>query len=175
MPEESNSGKKITKDGLILAELKGKNEAIGRYDTILWRIRSGYVVVLYGSLLLFTGKEGGVTALFEKTVMVWAASITVFLLSFILACIDAGFRLRQLTVVDAYNRLSDIAYAFAADKEVQFDDFRSLLHITGEGENPNVLLRRTRTVVLIGLLYLGPPSLALLGLVAYIFTRGAWG
>jgi hypothetical protein len=169
MPEESASAKKITRDELILAELRGKHEAIGRYDTILWRVRSGYVVVLYGSLLLFTGKEGGLAPLFERPDLIWTALVTVFVLSFILTWMDMGFRLRQLKVVSAYNRLSDIAFALAAGRETQDDELRSLLHIAGESAIPVAWLPGMRAVLLIGSLYLGPPALAF---AAYIIIRG---
>lgn len=173
MSEEAASAGRITKDQLILAQLKGKHEAIGRYDTILWRVRSGYVVVLYGSLLLFTGKEGGLVPLLEKPVLVWTAITTAFVLSSILACMDVGFRLRQLKVVAAYNRLSDLAFALAAGGEARDDETRRLLHITGESDSPIGWLKRSRAVVLIGSLYLASPSLAF---AAYAVVRGAvWG
>jgi hypothetical protein len=68
-PNEQPSTAKLTRDELILFELRGKNIAIGRYDTILWRIRSGYLIVVYGSLLLFSGKEGSLTGIAGSGVM----------------------------------------------------------------------------------------------------------
>jgi hypothetical protein len=48
----SNVPSKLTSDELIRLELRGKLLAIERYDSMLWKIRSGYVVVLYGSLTI---------------------------------------------------------------------------------------------------------------------------
>ena len=38
---------------LLKVELPGKKVAMGRYDEILWKIRSGYLVVLAGVLGFF--------------------------------------------------------------------------------------------------------------------------
>ena len=160
MPDEPVSAKRITKDELILAELKGKHDAIARYDAILWRVRSGYAVVLYGSMLLFAGKEGGLATLLERPLLVWTALATVFVLGAVLACMDLGFRLRQLKVIAAVNRLSDLGFALATGREVPDDDLRSLLHIAGESAIPIGRPKRLRAVVLIGALYLAPPLLA---------------
>jgi hypothetical protein len=175
MPEESAAAKKITKDELILAELKGKNEAIGRYDTILWRVRSGYVVIFYGSLLLFADRNGGLVPLLENSLLVWVTILIIFVLSFILACMDIGFRFRQLKVVAAYDQLSDAAFALAAGgedpKTAQDQMLRSLLHIAGESYIQDDRLKRIWAIILIGALYLVPPLLAF---VAFTIIHGPW-
>ena len=43
---------------LIQAELEGKLKAIAGYDEILWKIRAGYVGILYGSLAIIIGTNG---------------------------------------------------------------------------------------------------------------------
>ncbi len=48
-------------DELIRSELEGKNIATGRYDEILWKIRAGYVVVLYGALGFFLSRPASVS------------------------------------------------------------------------------------------------------------------
>ena len=41
---ESQTEERFTLGELMRLELDGKNQATGRYDAILWKIRSGYVV-----------------------------------------------------------------------------------------------------------------------------------
>jgi hypothetical protein len=41
---------------LVKSALEGKLTAIAGYDEILWRVRAGYLAVLYGSLGLILGK-----------------------------------------------------------------------------------------------------------------------
>jgi hypothetical protein len=41
---------RLTVPELIKAEITSKKDALRRYDDIIWRIRSGYVVILYGAL-----------------------------------------------------------------------------------------------------------------------------
>jgi hypothetical protein len=55
----------------------------------------------------------------------------------------------------AYNGRSDVAYAFAADEEVQVEDPTSLLRISGGRQKSEQSARRIWTVIVIGLLYLG--------------------
>ncbi len=43
---------------LLKRELAGKVRATGDYDSIIWRIRTGYLAVLYGSLGLLVGTHG---------------------------------------------------------------------------------------------------------------------
>ena len=38
----------LSLDALIRSELEGKDKAIGAYDEMLWKIRTGYAAVLYG-------------------------------------------------------------------------------------------------------------------------------
>jgi hypothetical protein len=42
-------------DPLVRAELEGKVRAVGDHDVILWKIRAGYLAILYGSLGLLLG------------------------------------------------------------------------------------------------------------------------
>jgi hypothetical protein len=43
---------------LVKQELAGKVRATGEYDAIIWKIRAGYVAVLYGSVALLVGRDG---------------------------------------------------------------------------------------------------------------------
>jgi hypothetical protein len=159
---------KLTLHEFILFELRGKNVAIGRYDTILWRIRSGYLIVVYGSLLLLFGKEGVLTGIADSPAVATAALGTVLFVSTALYLIDLGFRLRQLRVVAARDRLTDIAFAFATGEAVKGNELRRLLHIAGESSMPIPWPKRFWAVVLIFLLYLLVPVLAL---VLYLVIR----
>jgi hypothetical protein len=72
---------KLTSDELIRAELRGKFLAIERYDSMLWKIRSGYVVVLYGALtILGVGGTSGLIAMpsADRNRMLFAAVLLVW-------------------------------------------------------------------------------------------------
>jgi hypothetical protein len=62
MPEDNESASgdsgKLTRAKLISSELEGKLKAISGYDDMLWKIRSGYVAILYGIPAIFLGTEG---------------------------------------------------------------------------------------------------------------------
>ena len=50
MTEES----KLSLDDIVTIELEGKSAAISGYDEILWKIRSGYASILYGSVAVLS-------------------------------------------------------------------------------------------------------------------------
>ena len=47
----------ITSGDLIRSGLEDKVRAITGYEEIIWKIRSGYIVLLYGALTFVLGKE----------------------------------------------------------------------------------------------------------------------
>jgi hypothetical protein len=76
---------------LVRSALEAKLNAITGYDTIIWRIRAGYLAVLYGSLGLILGTAGSpdLRAVAAKTPLAVAAislissfSPTAFLVDF---------------------------------------------------------------------------------------------
>jgi hypothetical protein len=54
----SDDSGKLTRAKLISSALEGKFKAISGYDEMLWKIRSGYVAILYGISAIFLGTEG---------------------------------------------------------------------------------------------------------------------
>lgn len=110
---------------LIWFELRGKNVALARYDSIIWKIRSGYLVVLYGALSLLLGKgDNSVPVLDSAMVMlIWGFSAFVFI-------VDCIFRIRQLRVVIALNDL--MKKAIARTEETADGDIKRLLLVAGE-------------------------------------------
>jgi hypothetical protein len=148
----------LTLAGLVRLELTGKNVALERYDSILWKIRSGYVVVLYGALSLIFGKTA------EKGVNLTALNSNMLLLIFGFSLLgyflDINFRIRQLRVVAATNLLADQALKLATGEAVDRGLLRELLHIAGESRrqlNRGVLVR---AILLIFVFYAATPLLA---------------
>jgi uncharacterized membrane protein (DUF485 family) len=125
----------LTVDELIRDQLQGKSRALGRYDAIVWKIRSGYVVVLYGLLTVLTGKEvqlkrilGGAAEVPIFALMAWGISLSALL-------IDISFILAKVRVVEARNRLSDLALDIARGKKDRTEgahEMQELLHLSGE-------------------------------------------
>lgn len=111
---------------LIRLELEGKKVALGRYDTILWQVRSGFVIVLYGALgLLF--KDGLSLKDLSDQIIILVCGFSVLAYS-----MDLVFRIRQLRVVSAYNLLIDQALRLSCGEQVNADSLRELLHLAGE-------------------------------------------
>jgi hypothetical protein len=121
--ERTPSGMNL--DELIWFELKSKNIAIARYDSIIWKIRSGYLVILYGtlSLLLGTGDNTGLELDIANIMLIWGFSFFIFI-------VDCSFRYRQLKVVSALNKL--MGKAIDRIGEESDDEIKDLLLIAGE-------------------------------------------
>ncbi len=93
----------ITLDDLVCSELQGKDMAIERYDSILWKIRSGYVTILYGAISLL----GGAISLLGREVerLPWLALALIWGFSICAFIIDHGFLRSKIQVVIAKDNL----------------------------------------------------------------------
>lgn len=116
----------ITIDSLIKDELDGKSKAISRYDDILWKIRTGYGVFLYGAV-------GFVAGLVNKKIVqldiATAVSIGVLIFGFsaFAAFLDYSFVKSKLRVVEYRDRLTSLAYHRAKRGYLDTDDQNKLL------------------------------------------------
>ena len=128
---------KLTIDELIRSELSGKTIALGRYDAILWKIRAGYVAIIYGAGILLAGKDGkgGLGASLEpKERLTWLL-IVVAVLSVSIVLVDWSFLISKIKVVVARNRLSDLALRKASGEQLtaaEISEISRLIHISGE-------------------------------------------
>lgn len=75
---------------LVLSALEAKLQAIGGYDSILWKIRTGYLVVLYGGLALLLGTAGAP----EQTAVTADRVLSVLLIGVRFQCISLSCRLQ---------------------------------------------------------------------------------
>ncbi len=126
---------KLTYEELIRFELVGKNRAQVGYDSILWKIRAGYAVTLYGSLSL-------IATFTEKVILPFPVnrSFNIFVLlvlgfSAFAAFLDYSFLRSKLRVVDAKDQLSDLSLKLALGghlNETMCEELEMLLHNSGE-------------------------------------------
>jgi hypothetical protein len=148
--------KPLTCEELVRGEILGKNKASERYDAILWKIRAGYVTVLYGTLTLLGEKA------FDHP---WVAFVLIVGFSASAFRIDYTFLRSKFRVVTAQNRLADITWDIAVGKAdiAAVADLPRLLHISGEDPSLDVgadrLLFSRANLGLLVLLYAAPPVL----------------
>jgi hypothetical protein len=117
---------RVTIDSLIKDELDGKADAIARYDDMLWKIRSGYAVLLYGAVGIVAGLVNkGIVELDTET----AASISVLIFGFsaFAAFLDYSFMRSKLRVIDYRDRLTVLAYNRAVSVRSDTGDQHELL------------------------------------------------
>jgi hypothetical protein len=149
--------KPLTCEELVRGELLGKNKASERYDAILWKIRAGYVTVLYGTLTLLGEKA------FDHP---WAAFALILGFSASAFRIDYTFLRSKLRVVAAQNRLADVTWDVAVGRAAiaAVADLPRLLRMSGEDPSldadANRLLLSWANLGLLVLLYAAPPALA---------------
>jgi hypothetical protein len=116
---------------LIMAELDGKLKAIGGYDEILWKIRAGYVGILYGSLAIIIGTRG--IENFQTLINEPSRILTLFVLvagfSISSYIVDRTYLAKKVRVIAARNFLMKLLF----NKEVETKSFLfPLLTISGE-------------------------------------------
>lgn len=130
-----DSAKPISVDELIRGQLAGKLIALARYDEIIWKVRAGYVAVVYGMLAFFVGKESKLTEVLNSADLLHGLLPIAVSLSVCAFLVDVAFVLSKLRVVAARNRLSDIAMSRAAGHELresEIEELATLLHLSGE-------------------------------------------
>lgn len=110
---------------LLKVELPGKKVAMGRYDEILWKIRSGYLVVLAGTLGFFVTKENPLSLTRDMLIVILWFSLVAWI-------IDINFRRRQLRVVNAYNELISSTIKNLPEEEGLKNIGLKLFYISGE-------------------------------------------
>lgn len=127
----SNTGTKLLVGELITAELDGKLRAIAGYDEILWKIRAGYVGILYGSLAIILG-TGGIQDL--ETIISEPTRIVMLLLlisGFSLSTyfVDRAYFAKKLKVIAIRDLLTKLTINNAIETT---SELSKLLSISGE-------------------------------------------
>lgn len=145
---------------LVRVELQGKFAAVERYDSMLWKIRSGYLAVLYGTLALLGGSglefpldPGTRYAVLSVVLLIWTFSACAFLL-------DLGFLLSKLRVVGDSNELYRLALESACGKvrlENEERRLQGLLRLAGESRKKVGLRELWRGLRWVVPLYLAGP------------------
>jgi hypothetical protein len=135
-----------TRGELIRSTLDGKVRALSNYDSIIWKIRVGYAIVIFGSLTLLLGKEGSLVgkegsllgreaSIIEDAV--WSAGLFILVCGFSLAggWLDYEFSKRKRRVVISRDKLVDYLWdekLLDDGDQKLLDKVRELLHISGE-------------------------------------------
>jgi hypothetical protein len=116
---------------LISDALKEKLEAISGYDDIIWKIRAGYLAILYGSIGLFLGTNGisDIGGLISDQKIVIILVLTVLGLSLSAYQIDSTYTLRKLKVIVTRDLLID----FILHEQHTYPEYLpQLLRVSGE-------------------------------------------
>jgi hypothetical protein len=127
----SKAEMELSLENLIGSALESKLGAISGYDAIIWKIRAGYVAILYGALTLLLG-VGGASGLAVITGdLVHAMSILILILGLSVTAfiVDFSYVRKKLKVIVARDELIDVALKSDALAE---ESVRMLLHIAGE-------------------------------------------
>lgn len=116
----------LSLDVLIKGELDGKATAVARYDEMLWKIRTGYTVLLYGA----TGIVAGLVnqkAITLNQATAWSVIVLVIGFSVFGALLDYSFMAAKLRVVNYRDRLVALAHKKAISGPFEASDHVELL------------------------------------------------
>lgn len=143
---------------LLKVELPGKKSAMAKYDDILWKIRSGYLVVLAGALGMFVTKDSPLVLSIEMLLIIFWFSLMAW-------AIDISFRRRQLRVAKAYNELFASAIKnLPKGSGLGSIDIR-LFHVSGEnleGLQPQDGIAISKCLIPSIFIYMGTPLVSVL-------------
>ncbi|MBI4539342.1 MAG: hypothetical protein HY704_07535 [Gemmatimonadetes bacterium] len=163
----SDQATPLVRDRLISSALEGKSKATHAYDAITWKIRAGYVAILYGSLALVLGTSG-IDQIGQLT-QDPARSITILLLlvGFSLSAfyVDSIYIHKKTRVTVSRDLLVSVSLKTATVTDLELE---RLLQIAGD--MPDKLLpvqarealrlRRAENLRELLWLYVTPPTLA---------------
>jgi len=99
-------------DNLLKGELQGKAGAIAKYDEMLWKVRTGYAVLLYGAIGVVAGLVNQKAVSLDSRVA-WAAVVLILGFSLFGALLDYAFMAAKLRVVKYRDRLTELAWSRA--------------------------------------------------------------
>ncbi len=131
---------KLTVYDLLRIEIDGKAAAVARYDAIIWKIRTGYVVVMYGAVTLLSALNGK-SKIPSRTE--WVLPLLVAAFSLAAFVIDHTFSRSKFRVVAARNELIAACWhALQSDSALETlrqQDTRlvKLLEMSGERHDPS--------------------------------------
>jgi hypothetical protein len=117
---------RLSADSLIRDALAGKSGAVARYDEMIWRIRTGYAVLLYGAIGIVAGLVNQKTVSLDSKVA-WAAVVLVIGFSVFGALLDYSFMSAKLRVIKYRDRLTELAWSRAISKQADEAQNREIL------------------------------------------------
>lgn len=128
----------LTPKELIESALLLKEKLMAQYDDIIWKIRSGYIVILYGALTLLVGKNGvpnfativsNSDHSFSLVSLIVGLSLSVFL-------IDFGYVRKRMKIVAVRDLLVEIALNEAYGQKESSKDYETEKLLKMAGETP---------------------------------------
>ena len=116
----------ITIDSLIKDELEGKSNAIGIYDSMIWKIRTGYAIFIYGSAGIIVGLISKDIISFDSTT---ALSLCILISGFsgFALVFDYSFIRSKLRVVKYRDKLTELAFKKTKEGDLSSSEWRYLL------------------------------------------------
>jgi len=138
------SNNEITLDSLVFDELAGKSAAIASYDNMLWKIRTGYAALLYGSVGIIVG-------LVNKSILdlslstLFALGLLIIGLSIFGAFMDLSFMESKLRVVNYRDELMELAFEKAKSGNWPEENKMLLQSLKNSGERKEGIDWNNRT------------------------------
>ena len=117
---------RISVDSLVKDELRGKAAAVAKYDEFLWKIRSGYAVLLYGAIGVVAGLVNQ-DAISLDSRAAWAGVVLIVGFSVFGALLDYSFMAAKLRVIKYRDRLVELAWSRAMSEKPTEAQNRELL------------------------------------------------
>jgi hypothetical protein len=129
--QPSKEGTGLSHEKLVIAELESKIKAISGYDDILWKIRAGYVGILYGSLAIILGGQGipDLRAIVSQTSRISTLFVLVFGFSISAYLVDSTYLSKKLKVIAVRDSLIRLVLNNTMEKT---DNLSAFLLISGE-------------------------------------------
>lgn len=125
---------------LLQSEMTGKVRATGDYDNIIWKIRAGYVAILYGSLALLLGQKEA-PDLSTLNLSTWLTIMTlIYGFSLTSLIVDFAYVCKKMRVTAARDGIMDkivnegLMESFSRGNVEKLIELDKLLVLSGESD-----------------------------------------
>ncbi|MDH7460663.1 hypothetical protein QEG73_05215 [Chitinophagaceae bacterium 26-R-25] len=154
---------------LVTSEIAGKNAAIHAYDGMIWKVRSGFLTLIFAgwSLIIKTAIENNSDII---VILPYVFILSAFSLALAIGGykIDKNYIKRKFRIINGLNELTQLAATIDINaKNERQNEMIEHLKILGDAANDKYKSKAYENELLVSKIIYVTPSILILGMIIY--------